>query len=144
MLSALDDTIYILSHQRRSGTGIMLNTCLSFFITVILSSHHQPRNGGPATRLIFCILAQVSSILSSFNWCYNKSNYCHQKNKKSTRVRLAVHPMCHASIQKIQSFNNTVKLFGLLQLYFAHLSCMPVVYVTRYKLQRMLPIWFKV
>ena len=30
--------------------------------------------------------------------------------------------------------------FGLLQPYFCHLSCMPVVYVTHYKLQRMLPI----
>ena len=28
----------------------------------------------------------------------------------------------------------TVKTFGLLQPYFDHLSCMPVVYVTRYKL----------
>ena len=37
----------------------------------------------------------------------------------------------------------TVKTFGLIQPYFGHLSCMPVVYVTRYKLQGMLPIWLK-
>ena len=37
----------------------------------------------------------------------------------------------------------TVKTFGLLQPYFGHVSCMPVVYVTRYKLQGMLPIWLK-
>ena len=37
----------------------------------------------------------------------------------------------------------TVKTFELLQPYFDHLSCMPVVYVTRYKLQGMLPIWLK-
>ena len=36
--------------------------------------------------------------------------------------------------------HHTVKTFGLLQPYFGHLSCMPVVYVTRYKLQGMLPI----
>ena len=30
----------------------------------------------------------------------------------------------------------TVKTFGLLQPYFGHLSCMPVVCVTHYKLQR--------
>ena len=35
---------------------------------------------------------------------------------------------------------HTVKIFGLLQPYFGHLSCMPVVYMTRYKLQGMLPI----
>ena len=29
----------------------------------------------------------------------------------------------------------TVKTLGLLQPYFGHLSCMPVVYVTRYMLQ---------
>ena len=29
----------------------------------------------------------------------------------------------------------TVKMLGLLQPYFGHLSCMPVVYVTRYTLQ---------
>ena len=34
----------------------------------------------------------------------------------------------------------TVKTFGLLQPYFCHLSCMPVVYMTCYKLQKMLPI----
>ena len=34
----------------------------------------------------------------------------------------------------------TVKTFGLLQPYYGHLSCMPVVYVTLYKLQGMLPI----
>ena len=33
-----------------------------------------------------------------------------------------------------------VKTFGLLQPYFGHLSCMPVVYVTCYKFQGMLPI----
>ena len=37
----------------------------------------------------------------------------------------------------------TLKTFGLLQPYFGHLSCMPVVYVTCYKLQGMLLIWFK-
>ena len=37
----------------------------------------------------------------------------------------------------------TVKTFGLLQPYFGHVSCMPVVYVTHYKLQGMLPIWLK-
>ena len=30
----------------------------------------------------------------------------------------------------------TVKMFGLLQPYFGHLSCMPVVCVTHYKLQK--------
>ena len=39
----------------------------------------------------------------------------------------------------VKTFYITVKIFGLLQLYFGHLSCMPVVYTTRYKLQRMLP-----
>ena len=34
----------------------------------------------------------------------------------------------------------TVKTFGLLQPYYGHLSCMPVVYVTLYKLQGVLPI----
>ena len=38
----------------------------------------------------------------------------------------------------------TVKTLGLLQPYFGHLSCMIVAYVTRYKLQGMLPICFKV
>ena len=38
---------------------------------------------------------------------------------------------------------HTVKTFGLLQPYSGHLSCMPVVYVTCYKLQRMLLVWFK-
>ena len=37
------------------------------------------------------------------------------------------------------SYNYTVKTFGLLQPYYGRLSCMPVVYVTRYKLQGMLP-----
>ena len=37
-----------------------------------------------------------------------------------------------------------MKTFGLLQPYFGHLSCMPVVYVTRYKLQGMLPICLSV
>ena len=36
--------------------------------------------------------------------------------------------------------SNAVKTFRLLQPYFGHLSCMPVVYVICYKLQRMLPI----
>ena len=34
------------------------------------------------------------------------------------------------------AFSCTVKTFGLLQPYFGHLSCMPVVCVTHYKLQR--------
>ena len=37
----------------------------------------------------------------------------------------------------------TVKTFGLHQPYFGHVSCMPVVYVTRYELQGILPIWLK-
>ena len=32
--------------------------------------------------------------------------------------------------------NYTVKTFGLLQPYFGHLSCMPVVCVTHYKLEK--------
>ena len=36
--------------------------------------------------------------------------------------------------------SHTVKTFGLLQPYFGHLSCVPVVYVTRYQLQKMLLI----
>ena len=36
-----------------------------------------------------------------------------------------MHIICH-----------TVKMFGLLQPYFGHLSCMPVVCVTHYKLQK--------
>ena len=35
------------------------------------------------------------------------------------------------------------KNIGLLQPYFGHLSCRPVVYVTCYKLQRIFLIWFK-
>ena len=39
------------------------------------------------------------------------------------------------NLREVFANSCTVKTFGLLQPYYGHLSCIPVVYVTSYKLQ---------
>ena len=41
--------------------------------------------------------------------------------------------VCATPVRMVQLCPYTVKTFGLLQPYFGHLSCMPVVYVTHCK-----------
>ena len=64
-------------------------------------------------------------------------------NSRAPEIAIYLHMYLHASFHH-SSVNSlrvhsvlllTVKTLGLLQPYFGHLSCMPVVYVTCYTLQ---------
>ena len=61
-------------------------------------------------------------------------------NDPESRLPVLLMELMDESLTRFLERSHTVKTFGLLQPYYGHLSCMPVVYVTCYKLQGMLPI----